>query len=102
MTYSPDGQQLLTSGPDSSVRLWNGVTGEPIARVATPQRFNEAGFGREPNSVLIAPLEGGPVQMWDTRVQSALDFACRVAGRDFTEAEWVEQFGDRPYQRVCA
>ena len=35
----------------------------------------------------------GPVQEWDTRVDNALEFACRVAGRDLTEAEWTEQFG---------
>ena len=79
-----------------------GTTGRPVARVVTPQRYNEAGFRKDPNSVLIAPLWGGPVYEWDTRVDSALDFACGVAGRDLTEAEWTEQFGDRPYRDVCS
>ncbi len=102
LAYSADGQQLLTSGTDSSVGLWNGATGQLIARVVTPYRFNEAGFGRKPNSVLIAHLQGGPVHGWDTRVQTTLAFACSVAGRDFTQAEWLDHFGDRPYQRVCS
>ena len=102
LTYSPDGQRLLTSGPDSSVGLWDGATGLLVARVVVPQRFNEAGFRKDPSSVLIAPLWGGPVYEWDTRVESALAFACRVAGRDFTEAEWTEEFGDRPHQHVCS
>ena len=101
VTYSPDGQRLLTSGPDSAVGLWDGETGLPLARVVMPQRYNEAGFRSDPTSVLIAPLWGGPVYEWDTRVDSALDFACAVAGRDLTEGEWTEQFGDRPYQSVC-
>jgi hypothetical protein len=46
-------------------------------------------------------LWGGPVLEWDTRVEDAVDFACAVAGRDFTQAEWTEQFGDRPYQQAC-
>ena len=102
LTYSPDGRQLLTSGPDSSVGLWDRETGLLVARVVAPQRFNEAAFRHDRNSVLIAPLWGGPVQEWDTRVDSALEFACRVAGRDLTEAEWTEQFGDRPYRHVCS
>jgi WD40 repeat protein len=101
LTYSPDGQKLLTSGPDSSVGLWDGATGRLIAQVVTPKRFNEAGFRRDPNSVLIAPVWGGPVYEWDTRVESAVEFACRVAGRDLTKAEWTEQFGARPYQHIC-
>jgi WD40 repeat protein/DNA-binding SARP family transcriptional activator len=102
LTYSPDGRTLLTSGPDSSVGLWDGATGRLLARAVVPQRTNEAAFGTDPNSVLIAPLFGGPVLQWDTRIENALDFACRVAGRDFTQAEWTEQFGDRPHPRVCS
>lgn len=101
VTYSANGEQVLTSGADSSNGLWDAQTGRLLARVVTPQRFTEAGFGREANSVLIAPLWGGPVYRWDTRIEIALGFACRVAGRDLTAAEWTEQFGDRPYRDVC-
>jgi WD40 repeat protein/DNA-binding SARP family transcriptional activator len=102
LTYSPDGHKLLTSGSDSSVGLWEGSTGRLIAQVVTPKRFNQAGFRRDPNSVLIAPVWGGPVYEWDTRGESAVGFACRVAGRDLTKTEWTEQFGARPYQHVCS
>jgi len=101
VTYSADGTQLLTSGADGSDGLWNGQTGELLARVATPQRFTEAGFGSDPNSVLIAPLWGGPVYEWDTRIEHAIQYACRMAGREFTESEWTEEFGDRPYRKAC-
>ena len=30
-----------------------------------------------------------------------LEFACRLAGRDFTEAEWRQHFGGRPWQPTC-
>ncbi len=101
LTYSADGRQLLTSGADASNGLWDGQTGRLSARVVTPHRFTEAGFGDEPDVVLIAPLWGGAVYEWNTDVEYAVDYACRVAGRDFTEAEWAEEFGDRPYQHVC-
>jgi WD40 repeat protein len=101
VTYSPDGTQLLTSGADGSNGLWDGQTGELLARVTTPQRFTEAGFESDPNTVLIAPLWGGAVYEWDTPIAYAIDYARQAAGRDFTEAEWAEQFGDRPYQDTC-
>ena len=31
VAYSPDGNQIVTSGFDKSVRLWNAVTGEQLA-----------------------------------------------------------------------
>ena len=101
VTYSPDGSRVLTSGDDASNGLFDGNTGELLARVVTPQRVTEAGFGTDPWSVLIAPLFGGTVYEWDSRPDRAIAFACRIAGRDFTEAEWAENFGDRPYQHVC-
>ncbi len=38
---------------------------------------------------------------WDTTTQHAVDFACDLVGRDFTEAEWARFFGTRPYQQTC-
>ena len=100
VTYSADGRRLLTSGAGNVV-LWDAATGLPISEVATSQRYNEAGFRKDASSVLIAPLWGGAVQAWNTDVDYAVEFACRVAGRDLTRSEWTEQFADRPYQHVC-
>jgi len=99
--YSPDGRRFLTSGSDSIVGLWDGETGQPVARIVTPRRYNNAEFAADGGSVIIAPLSGGPVYRWDTRLEAAVAFACRVAGRELTHAEWAQQFGDRPYQEVC-
>ena len=46
LTYSADGSRVLTSGVDAMDALWDGDTGELLARVATPERFTVAGFGR--------------------------------------------------------
>ena len=101
LTYSADGSRVLTSGGDAMGAIWDGDTGELLARVATPERFTVAGFGQNPESVLIVGEFGGPILEWDTRPEHAVEFACRVAGRDFTEAEWTDQFGDRPDQHIC-
>jgi len=31
----------------------------------------------------------------------ALDFACQMAGRDLTEAEWEDFLPAQPYRPVC-
>ena len=100
-TYSADGERILASGADSTVGLLDGDTGQLIARARTPDPLNTAGFGEDSTSVLIAPHGDGPVYEWDTDGDHALEFACRVAGRDLTEDEWADTFGDRPYRSTC-
>jgi WD40 repeat protein len=101
LTYSPDGRRILTGGGDSHLALWAGETGLLLARVPVPQGAMVAAFGDDPDTVLSVDTGMGPVYEWDTDVTHALDFACRVAGRAFTEAEWSAQFGTRPYQEIC-
>lgn len=101
VSYSPDGSHILASGEAASVALLDGLTGRLLARVVTPQARTAAGFRGDADSVLITTHGNGPVYEWDTEIGRALDHACRVAGRGFTEAEWAAQFGDRPYQKTC-
>jgi DNA-binding SARP family transcriptional activator/WD40 repeat protein len=101
LTYSSDGTRLLTSGFDSKNALWDGRTGELLARVVTTHIVTEATFTGTGDTVLIAPLAAGEVYVWNTRPEYAVEFACRVAGRDFTEQEWADHFGDRPFQPTC-
>ena len=101
VTYSPDGARILAAGGAASVALLDGETGLLLARVLTPQHNTAAAFGRTRTRSLISTYDDGPIWEWDTDVSHALDFACRVAGRDFTEAEWAAQFGHSPYEATC-
>jgi WD40 repeat protein len=101
LSCSADGKRILTSGLDATVALWDAPTGRLLSRVVTPDRLLFAGFGKDPYAVLIATAWGGPVYEWNTREDYAIHFACRIAGRDLTKAEWRENFGDRPYQETC-
>ena len=101
-TYSSDGSYLLTSGTDGTVGLWDGETGQLLSSVQVASRPAAATFGSDLQEVVVAPLRGGPIYKWDTDLDTAIAFACGVAGRDLTKAEWRDQFGDRPYRRTCA
>ena len=101
LRYSPDGTQILTSGFDASASVWDAETSQLVARVVTPDLFSVSEFHADGHSVLIAASWEGGVFRWDTRLEHAIDFACRLAGRDLTETEWAEQFGNRPYRETC-
>jgi hypothetical protein len=58
------------------------------------------GFLPDGHTLLISALDGA-VYTWDTRVQSWMDHACAIAGRNFSRDEWRDVFPDRPYRRTC-
>jgi hypothetical protein len=101
VTYSLDGRRILTSAEDSTIGLWDGDTGLLVARLPVPQRAMIAAFRGDEDAVLSVDTGMGPVYEWNTDLERAVDFACRVAGRDFTEAEWAAQFGTRAYRETC-
>ncbi len=37
----------------------------------------------------------------DTRPERWVEVACAIAGRNLTEVEWSDAFGDRPYRETC-
>jgi WD40 repeat protein len=101
LTYSEDGAWLVSTAPNSTVALWDAETGLLTSRVVTHSGQAVSGFIEGHDTVLIAPVLDGPLVTGDTRIVHALGFACAIAGRDLTEDEWREAFGDRPDQSVC-
>ena len=105
--FSPDGSQLVTNAQDGSVVLWDTRLAEIRATVQIKQpgpddwAASASEFRPDGRTLLIAPQFGHAVYVWDPSAQRALDFACRMAGRDLTEAEWAENFPDQPYRHVC-
>ena len=99
--YSNDGSRVVTTGLDGSISLWDGRTGDLLGSVLLPEKVTSAaGFGADGSTVMIATDLGGLYE-WDTDPGHALEFACRLAGRELTEAEWRQHFGDRPWQPTC-
>jgi WD40 repeat protein len=43
------------------------------------------------------------VILWDitTGAESMMARACRMVNRNFTESEWAQYMGKRPYRKVC-
>ena len=50
--------------------------------------------------VTVAAISGDTYE-WDPSPSAAIDYACAVAGRDLTEQEWSDAFGDLAYRSTC-
>jgi WD40 repeat protein/DNA-binding SARP family transcriptional activator len=102
VTYAPDGSIVVSAGHDGQVKVWDGQTGEPLATI-TPGSHNvwaDVEFLPDGHTVIVATRDGA-VYTWDTRVDQWIEFACRVTGRNLTDAEWRDAFRDRPYRQTC-
>ncbi|HEU4346907.1 MAG TPA: WD40 repeat domain-containing protein [Actinoplanes sp.] len=102
VAYSPDGSRMVTGGYDGRVGLWSARTGEMLGSLLPGARGTAVRpiFLPDGHTVLIAS-EDGTVARWDARPAHWLTFACAVAGRVLTRAEWADALGDRPYRSGC-
>ena len=101
ISFAPDLDTFVTSGTDGAIKLWDTKTQQLLGSVQ-PLGANQPvkAWFTGPNRVLIAYASGDVLQ-WDPRPDAWEAYACRVAGRNFTTAEWSELFPDRPYQKTC-
>jgi WD domain, G-beta repeat len=100
VAYAPDGNTLVSGSDDGAIVLWDGRTGALLSTVATGLAVVLPEFLPDGHTVLIASGEAS-VASWDTSPESWIEFACTVAGRNLTEAEWREAFDTRPYHATC-
>jgi len=101
VAYSPDGATLASGGADGVIALWDGQTGALLNKVSSGRpRYVEPAFLPDGHTLLITSPDAS-VSTWDTRPETWVEFACAVAGRNFTEDEWREAFGSRPYRETC-
>jgi WD40 repeat protein len=100
--YSPDGNMFVTFGADGRVVLWDGDSGAMLGSV-TPAGTDigvAAGFAPDGKTVRIVSNDG-EVFVWDLDVDTWLEAACTIAGRDLDREEWAEAFATRPYRATC-
>ena len=104
LDYSDDGELLVSGADDGGVSLWDATTLDLLGTVFPPHRGEPvpagAQFIGDSHDVAIASYDGH-VYRWETDPARALDFACQMAGRNLTEAEWAEFLPAQPYREVC-
>jgi WD40 repeat protein/class 3 adenylate cyclase/tRNA A-37 threonylcarbamoyl transferase component Bud32 len=102
ISFSPDGHSVVASSTDHTVRVWDlrararlGDAFGPYSGIIPDALF-------EPNGRLLIMLTSSySAIQWPMNVDTWEQFACRVAGRNLTRAEWHDVLPNRTYQRVC-
>jgi hypothetical protein len=109
--FADDEQRMLLILADRTIRLADLPTrsflGDPIdlgvytGPTAATQPNSHAAIRGDGDEVAIGTTRG--VVVWDLGPETLVEAACRVAGRDITEAEWEANIGSvAPYRSICA
>jgi WD40 repeat protein len=100
MSFSPDRKSLAVSSTDESTTLWNLPSRKQVGDSfpSRPLVITTPVFER--NGRLLIDYLADAVQ-WPMNVGAWERFACQVAGRNLTQAEWRDILPNRAYMRVC-
>jgi WD40 repeat protein len=98
--FSPDGRLLVAGSSDQTTTLLDLRSRKPLGNAFPNEQAAITIPTFEPNGDLfINYLSNG--EEWPIDVRTWERYACQVAGRDLTRAEWADLLPNRPYQRLC-
>lgn len=101
-SLSRDASTLLVMTDDGNALLYDTATGSRIGEPFGADGQNVAPGALRPDGLEMALSTAEGVVVWDLDPEHQFEFACRVAGRDLTEAEWrtyLSGFG--PPESTC-
>jgi WD40 repeat protein/DNA-binding SARP family transcriptional activator len=109
VAWSSDGSRLVTAGNDGTVRLYDASTGQQIG---APLPVPGAGLGNGSTANLYAAFSpdgrtiavtdtSGRVWIYPATAVGWVTYACRLANRELTRAEWSQLLPGHPYQPAC-
>ena len=100
VSFSPDGRSFAVSSYDDTASIWDVRSGTRVGNPFGPYTGSGAVVLFEPNGRLLIELLTSAIE-WPMSVNTWEQFACRVAGRNLTRAEWHYVLPDRAYRPSC-
>ena len=100
--FAPDGSQFAAIQADR-IRVWDGRTGDYQVSLALPADLaTDPSISYLPDSSgLLVTANDGRTWTVNTRTSTWVARACRIAGRNLTQAEWQQFFPGSPYRVTC-
>jgi class 3 adenylate cyclase/WD40 repeat protein len=100
VAFSPDGRSIAVSSNDDTASVWDVRSGKRVGNPFGPYTANGDVMLFEPNGRLLIELPTSAIE-WPMDVNTWEQFACRVAGRNLTRAEWHYALPARAYRPTC-
>ncbi len=100
VSFSPDGRSYAVSSNDSTASVWDLQSGTRVGHTFGPYPATDPTALFEHNGRLLINLLANAIQ-WPMNLNTWEQFACRVAGRNLTRAEWREALPNRAYRPTC-
>lgn len=98
--WQPAGERVATGSRDSTVRLWNAISGEALATLHGHQSaVREVRWSGDGQQLASAGFDGH-VRLFKRSLERLIDLACRRAVRNLTVEEW-DLFLDIRYRKTC-
>jgi WD40 repeat protein len=103
LAFSPDQLSLISGGADKSIIWWNLDTHMMIGKFNTSDSspVTHLTFGADHQSI-VSGSAAGNIFLWRIDSDQLIFFACEIAGRNLTNAEWEQFFPQEPYHRTCS
>jgi len=109
VAWSSDGSRVVTAGSDGTVRLYDARTGQQIGSSlpvpgadlsASTSSFLYVTFSPDGRTI-VATDTAGRVWLYPATAAGWETYACRLANRQLTRAEWSQFVPGHPYRQVC-
>lgn len=100
LEFSPDGHTLVSGGWDGTIRFWDVETSQAIGQsiVAGSSIISSVSFS--PDGTTLAS-NADPIMLWDMKIETWMEHACRIANRNLTLKEWEHYLGQISYHETC-
>ena len=100
VSFSPDGHRFAVASYDHTASVWDLRTRSRVGNTFGPYLGTVPSVLFTPGGHLVLNLLANAIK-WPMDVRSWERFACQVAGRNLSRAEWHDVLPNRPYQKVC-
>jgi WD40 repeat protein len=108
--FSSDGKTLASTSQDQTIRLWNASDNQLIRTFEGHTSWVLSTVFSPDGKTLASASNDHTIRLWDTNLEAKPEGdsleswrarACSIVGRNLTQAEWKEFFGNLQYQTSC-